>query len=160
MPEYSTKIWNEGERSFLDQILDQIIPASEDGKIPSAGSLGVAEFLAKKISAESKLSKLFRQGMLFIVEQVNATGKEFNSLTFDDWHTITKALEEKESIFFQSLLRYTYMGYYSNATIRSLFGLSENPPHPDGYEVPLDDSEELEAFVAPVKKRGQCFREC
>lgn len=160
MPAQNTNPWNERERAFLDQILGQIIPASEDGKIPSAGSLGVAEFLAKKIQTEPELGQLFQQGMLFIVEQIKTVGKDFSSMNNEDWHAVVKKLEEQESEFFQALLRHTYMGYYSDAVVRPHFGLSANPPHPNGYEVPLDDPKELAALVHPVKKRGPCFREC
>lgn len=156
----NTLIWNERERAYLDEILNQIIPASEDGKIPSAGALGVAEFLTKKADTEPKLGELFQQGMIAIENQVNATGKTFDALNGEDWHTIAKQLEARESEFFQTLLRHTYMGYYSDASVRPHFGLSANPPHPDGYEVPLDDPQELEALVAPVKERGVCFRDC
>ena len=46
MPERGGRAWSETEGTLLHGILDQLIPASADGKVPSAGSLGVAEFLA------------------------------------------------------------------------------------------------------------------
>ena len=37
--------WSESHKALLNRILDEIIPASDDGRIPSGGSLGVAEYL-------------------------------------------------------------------------------------------------------------------
>lgn len=49
MTKHGSQLWNEGERKLVDGMLDQIIPASADGRVPSAGSLGVADFLAHRI---------------------------------------------------------------------------------------------------------------
>ena len=41
-------MWSITERKLLDLVLDEIIPGSEDGTIPSAGSVGVIDYLEKK----------------------------------------------------------------------------------------------------------------
>lgn len=38
-------MWSDAQRELLDAILDEFIPPSDDGVIPGAGALGVAEFL-------------------------------------------------------------------------------------------------------------------
>ena len=37
--------WTEKQRQILDTIMDELIPPSDDGIIPGAGALGVADFL-------------------------------------------------------------------------------------------------------------------
>jgi len=38
-------MWTQTQRTLLDAILDELVPPSNDGKIPGAGALGVADFL-------------------------------------------------------------------------------------------------------------------
>ena len=60
----------------------------------------------------------------------------------------------------KEFLKHTYMGYYSEPSVRPYFGVSSNPPHPNGYEVPEEEPNLLESLVEPVKKRGICYRKC
>ncbi len=136
MTKHGSQLWNEGERKLVDGMLDQIIPASADGRVPSAGSLGVADFLAHRIGADPGLKELFQRGLSRAMTLVDTTGKEFDALDADGRYQIVKQLEQREPAFFEALLRHSYMGYYSKASVRPHFGLSERPTQPDGYDVP------------------------
>jgi len=160
MGERGAHEWSAPERTLLEQILDQIIPASADGGIPSAGSLGVADYLSKKTGSEPDLQELLERGLACAAALVDAKGGDFSTLGTDDQRAVVEQLEAREPKSFEALLRHTYMAYYSNATVRPHFGLSANPTQPDGYQVPSDDPEELAALVEPVKNRGRCYREC
>lgn len=139
--------WNDVERKLLDAVLDQIIPASADGRIPAAGALGVADF----IGADPALGPLFRQGLTRMVALATSHGDVVD-------RDLVTELEREEPAFFAALLRKTYMGYYSRGDIRAILGLSPKPVHPDGYDVPLQDLDELAALTEPVKQRGRCYR--
>lgn len=144
-------LWNDTERELLDAVLDQIIPASADGRIPAAGALGVADFIGRNVAGDVELGALFRQGLAKAAVLVSA----------HDAHVdvrIVARIEQEEPAFFEALLRQTYMGYYSRGDVRALFGLSPKPTQPDGYDVPPDDPEEMAALIEPVKKRGSCYR--
>ena len=52
--------WNEAERRLLNGLLDEIVPASVDGRVPAAGTLGVVDFLASKAADDPALAALFR----------------------------------------------------------------------------------------------------
>ena len=151
-------LWTECERDLLDGILDQLIPANTARSIPSAGALGVAEFLAARISAAPGLAELFQHGLATAMALSSLEGSSFSALNSDNKIAVLKKLENHEPVFFEALLRHTYMGYYSNSSVRALLGLSANPPQPGGYDVPPDDPAELAALVAPVKDRGTCFK--
>ena len=60
----------------------------------------------------------------------------------------------------KEFLKHTYMGYYTEPSVRPYFGVSSNQPHPNGYEVPEEEPSFLECLVEPVKKRGICYRKC
>ena len=51
-------MWNIEERNLLKLILQELIPASEDGKIPSAGLTNVINYLEKKTKEELNIKNL------------------------------------------------------------------------------------------------------
>lgn len=150
--------WNEAEGRLLKGLLDEIVPASADGRVPAAGKLGVVEFLARKASDDPALSALIRTVLTRAAALVDCRGASFDALDVAGRTTIVEALERAEPDAFTALLRHTYMGYYSRPDVRPHFGLSDRPTQPDGYELPEDDPDELEAILAPVRGRGRCYR--
>ena len=139
------------QRELLDALLDQIIPASDDGRIPSAGALGVADFIGDRIAADGELGSLIQRGLAKAAMLISANGHRVEP-------DVVRQLEQDAPDFFETLIRQTYMGYYSRGDIRGLLGLSPKPVHPDGYDVPGQDLDEIEALTAPVRERGRCYR--
>ena len=152
--------WSADEKALLNGLLGEIIPASDDGRIPSAGSLHVTDFIAKKAREVPGLADLLKRGLRTAQAFLEPKGDTFEVLSPTDRLTLVKNLERREPDFFTALTRYTYMGYYTDPTVPPHFGLSTKPPHPYGYEVPDESPEELAALVEPVKKRGRCYQQC
>ena len=152
--------WSADEKALLSGLLDEIIPASDDGRIPSAGSLRVADFIAAKAREIPDLADLLKRGLRTARILLETKGDTFEVLNPADRLALVKILERREPDFFSALIRYTYMGYYTDPTVPPHFGLSAKPPHPYGYEVPDESPEELTALVEPVKKRGRCYQKC
>ncbi len=147
MPEHATPFWSADERRLIDSILDQIIPASADGRVPAAGSLGVADFVAERVSEDAGYQAVVSDGLAL------AAGLDgINTATLE-------RLEITAPEFFAVLLPLVYKGYYSRPDTRPLFGLSAKPVHPDGYDVPGEPAELINALTAPVRTRGNCFRD-
>lgn len=152
--------WSENQLILLNSLLDEIIPASDDGRIPSAGTLNVAGFISEQTTQVSGLNELLTLGLETTQSQLEQRAATFDALTQKDRTALMKNLEKQEPDFFTALVKYTYMGYYTDPRIPPLFGLSEKPPHPYGYSVPDESSAEIEALVEPVKKRGICYQKC
>ena len=152
-------IWSKSHKALLNQILDEIIPASNDGRIPSGGSLGVAEYLEARAKDTPKLKEQFQRGLDQASALAERKGGAFEDLSSDDRRQVVADIEELEPDFFSALLRHTYMGYYTEPSVPPLFGLTDKAPHPDGYDVPDEDVEKLERLLEPVKARGRCYRE-
>jgi hypothetical protein len=157
MPDQS--VWSEDCKALLNQILDEIIPASVDGRIPSGGSLGVAEYLEAQIKQTPGLKGQFIHGLEQVAVLATQKGGVFEELSSNDRRQVIADLEVLEPDFFFALLRHTYMGYYTEPSVPPLFGLTDKAPHPYGYDVPDEDLEKLEGLVKPVKARGRCYRE-
>ncbi len=146
----TSDLWNDRERQLLEALLNQIIPANAERKIPAAGALGVADFISKRIADAPELGCLFADGLAKAAALANADG------TVDK--AVAQKLEQEAPAFFAAMIRQTYMGYYSRGDIRALLGLSAKPVHPDGYDVPEQDLDEIRALTAPVTERGRCYR--
>ena len=152
-------IWSESHKALLNRILDEIIPASDDYRIPSGGSLGVAEYLEARAKETPELEEQFQRGLDRVAALAERKGGVFEDLSSDERQQLVADLQTLEPDFFCALLRHTYMGYYTEPSVPPLFGLTDKAPHPDGYDVPDEDVEKLERLVDPVKARGRCYRE-
>ena len=150
--------WNEAESHLLSALLDEIVPASADGRVPAAGALGVAEFLARRAVDDPELTALLRGVLSLAASLATARGASFNDLDTAGRIAVVEALEREAPDAFTALLWHTYMGYYSRADVRPHFGLSDRPTQPEGYELPDDDPDELAEMLAPVRARGRRYR--
>ena len=150
--------WSEDQGRLLTGLLDVIVPASADGRVPAAGALGIADLLASKASADPPLAVSLREVIPHAAALAEARGANFDDLDAAGRIAVVEALEREAPDAFTALLWHTYMGYYSRADVRPHFGLSDRPTQPEGYELPEDDPDELADMLAPVRARGRCYR--
>ena len=150
--------WTEAEGRLLTGLLDEIVPASADGRIPAAGALGIADFLARRAADDPALAVLLRQALSRAADLAEALGGPFDGLDAAGRVAVVEALEREAPDAFVALLWHAYMGYYSRADVRPHFGLSDRPTQPEGYEMPEDDPDELADMLAPVRARGRHYR--
>ena len=153
-------MWRKDEKNIIKQLLQELIPASEDYNIPSAGLDSVINYLENKVKEDLNFRKLFNSGILKVNDLLISKAKNINSLNSKEKIVVLKNIEDEEPLFFKEFLKHVYMGYYSEPSIRPFFGVSFNPPHPSGYEVPEEEPDLIENLVKPVKKRGICYRQC
>ena len=150
--------WSEDQGRLLTGLLDVIVPASADGRVPAAGALGIVDFLVSKASADPALAVSLREVLSHAAALAEARGANFDDLDAARRIAVVEALEQEAADAFTALLWHTYMGYYSRADVRPHFGLSDRPTQPEGYELPEDDPDELADMLAPVRARGRCYR--
>ncbi len=141
-------LWNEKDRSLVDEILDQLIPANPSRDIPGAGEAGVAQFIAAKMNEDTSVLAAITD-VLTHAKRL-AGGMSPNSV---------RQLETDKPEGFAALVRLTYMGYYSRPDIRSLVGMADWPVHPKGYDVLPESPELIDALTAPVRARGPIYRD-
>ena len=136
------------EQPMLTAILDLLVPARADGKVRGAGALGVGDFVWAQGQNDPALKAL--------LAQAKALQQQDQQMSV----ALVECLEREMPDEFATLLRLTYMGYYSRADVRADLGLSAEPVHPKGYAVEPEPEALIAALVAPVKARGGMFREC
>ena len=151
-------MWTESEHEILHRILEALIPASKDGKIPSANNILIIEKLKQEAIKDNKFKSLLLDGLKHIKQMLIETDNDLNSIDLRNFTNLICKLEDQKPEFFNAFLRKIYIAYYNQPSIRTHFGLSANPPHPEGYNVPSETIEEISSLVAPVIKRGACYR--
>ena len=141
-------MWSEKEKKILSEILDELIPANPDKKIPSAGQLGVVSFIFEVASKTPKLQDDIKLVLEFVISKADKVSPY-----------LVREMERLHPRAFGSLLTETYKGYYSRPDIRKKLDLSEKPVHPFGYEVKSESNEYLKELTENVRARGTVYRD-
>jgi hypothetical protein len=149
--------FTEAQRRVLAHVLDDIIPASADGRLPAAGQLGAADYLDRSLGAMPELKAMIAQG----IDALDALARRrdprgLDGLSADERTAVLAEHAGSEHSFPPILIMHTFAGYYQDPRILAVLGMAPRPPHPEGYEMDPGDLSLLE----PVRRRGKLYREC
>lgn len=141
------------QQRTLDVITDMIIPASADGRKPSARTVGVLKYI-REHEPES-LPAVARE-----LERLDATSRERHGTAFADLaaesrQALVEAMRTDDPAFLRATAMHTVTCYYQDDRVLAAIGLEARPPFPKGYDVPAGDLSLLE----PVRRRGSIVRE-
>ena len=140
------------EKHVLTSVLDEIIPPSNDGRLPGAGQLGLADYVDEALQKTPELRVMIVQGLSDLDNLArgrNAPG--FAALSRED-----KLQLLNEWGFVLPLTLHAYTGYYQHPQVVEALGLEARPPHPKGYHMEPNDLTLLDA----VRRRRKLYREC
>ena len=139
------------QRTFV-AILDMIIPASDDGRFPSAADMDVLGYIAK---TDPQLLDTVRTEL----DRLNAVSEDLYGVVFGDaGETHRQGLLDEirgtEPQFLGGLALQTVTLYYQDDRVMEAIGMEVRPPFPKGYEVVAGDL----SLLDPVRARGQVYR--
>ncbi|MGH7790273.1 MAG: gluconate 2-dehydrogenase subunit 3 family protein [Candidatus Binatia bacterium] len=141
----------------LDRALDEIIPASPDGRMPGAGELDLAGAIARALAPTPELLQMIVRGVAALEDlAASRHAQRFAALAPPEQTALLRVLESSEHSFPPILMLYTYAAYYQHPRIVEGFGLEARAPHPRGYEMAPNDL----SLLDPVRRRGKMYREC
>ena len=133
----------------LTSLLNLIIPASEDGKMPGASDIGFIDYINNE-----KLLLLIQEGLIRIIDESNNQyGLEFSALSGAEQLVIVNGLKRELFRFFTDLTTQVVQCYYQHDDILKTIGLDARPPFPKGYDIEEGDIFLLE----PVFLRGKIY---
>ena len=149
----SDAVLDSDQQRTFGAILDMIIPASGDGRFPSAAETDVLGYVAK---TDPKLLETVR----IELDRLNTMSENLHGLVFGDAHETVRQelLDEirgKEPQFLRSLALQTVTCYYQDDRVMEAIGMEARPPFPKGYEVVAGDL----SLLDPVRARGQVYRD-
>ena len=147
---------NDAHTRTLAGILDQVIPPSPDGRLPGAGTLGMAAHVeeAMRRAPEMELAVLPALDAAESAAQ-ERHGRSFEELSDDQRRALVLALETSHPALIPTLAFHVYVAYYQHPRVVEALGLEARPPHPKGYEMAPNDLRLLD----PVRQRGKIYRD-
>jgi hypothetical protein len=146
-----------GEERALAAVLDEIIPASGDGRFPGAGEVGVAATVAGLVRDIAELRTPVLQGLATLAALAARRSPEgFASLAPHERRAVLDELAATDAAFLPTMTFLAYVGYYKERRVLEALGLPARPPHPQGHEVKPNDL----TILAPVRARPKMFRRC
>ncbi len=133
-------VFNDAQRAALPALLDTIVPASDDGVMPSAADVAFDAYLAT-------------QGLGFVpvlqgvLDQLT-TG--FAELSPDERHARMSELQNEQPALFAGLLTCVYDCYYQDDRVREKIGVVRGPVFPQGNDVAQGDLSLLDPVIENV----------
>jgi hypothetical protein len=142
---------------LLGYVLDELIPPSADGRLPSGGELGLHDHLATALRPLPALLEMVVQSLAALdrlARQRDPGG--LPALTPSARAAVLTELAASEHAVPPILALHAFGGYYHHPRVVAALGLEPRPPHPHGYAMEPNDLSLLE----PVQRRGKMYREC
>ncbi len=141
----------------LAYVLDELIPPSADGRLPSGGALGLHERLADALRPVPALREMVVQSLAALdalARRRDPAG--LDALTPDARAAVLAELAASEHAVPPILALHAFASYYHHPRVVEALGLEPRPPHPRGYAMNPNDLSLLE----PVRRRGKMYRSC
>ena len=146
-----SEILLEKQERMLNEILNLIIPPSEDGKMPGAADVGFLDYIQSENNVKS-----IQEGLIKINEvSQNKFGLELTALCSSMKTELIKSVNRELPHFFKHLTTLVIQCYYQHDDVLAEIGLEQRPPFPEGYQIVEGDLILLE----PVYLRGKIYRE-
>ncbi len=151
------------QRATLDAVLNIIVPASEDGRLPSAVEVGVLDHIRDAAAGDAvagapahDLIDTLREELDRLDDQARTQfGGAFAELAADDQETLVDNIRSNDPRFMSGLAMVTVTCYYQHDRVLEALGMEARAPYPQGYEVLSGDL----SLLDPVIQRGKRYRD-
>lgn len=132
------------ELATLEALLDTLVPASADGRMPSAATLDFIGHL-ERFDADylPQLAKVLR-----------ALEAPFPALDLAARVAVVTRFSEAERHAFRQLVQRVYDAYYQDDRVRAAIGMNAGPPFPHGNTVPAGDLSLLDPVLRNRDRHG------
>ena len=141
-------------RETLKSVLDEVIPVSQDGRLPGAGELGLASEIEQALLETPALVPAIEQGLAALEQGADRRGSCFAELEPRDKLDVMNEVAAAQPALLPSLVFHCYVRYYQHPRVVEALGLEARPPHPKGYELAMGDLTLLDA----VRDRPKVYR--
>ena len=141
------------QRETLRAVLNTIVPASADGRLPGAAELDPV--LRHVAQAEGLVAALRGQLDTLQRDAIERFGAAFAALDDAGRIALLGELRARDAVLLQQLAVETLTCYYQQDRVLEGLGMEARPPYPKGYQVEQGDLSLLE----PVIARGRIYRE-
>jgi hypothetical protein len=144
-----TTVLSAGQVALLTTVLNTLIPA-KDGLL-AAGDLGLAGRVDAALAASPGVRRFYLDGLLAIEA---AGDRPFGELDGEAQEAALRAVEAAHPVFFAALVEHAYRFYYTDPRVQRAVGMTDGPPQPRGYQLPVFD----EQLLTIQRKRESFWR--
>ena len=134
------------EQRTLVALLDTMLPASDDGSLPSAGQIDLIGYLLEK--AEEKSGENENDFIPVVVEIVGNFDEAFSDLPLADRYPLVEAFSTAQAELFGDLLYQVYECYYQDDRVLEGIGMMAGAPFPRGNTIESGDLSLLDPVLA------------
>ena len=125
--------FNDAQMTTLNVLIELLIPASADGRMPSAKSLNL---YANVADLPTQDRALFESGLAAIEARSQSSySLDFSELSVEQAKALVDRLRGEGSAFIQSFMTQTAGRYLADDGVMILLGLEARPPWPKGNQV-------------------------
>lgn len=122
--------------AFVEAFLDVVIPPSDDGRLPGAGELGLADEFSRSLLADPMLGPLVGAGL----DAVRTAAFEREALGFVSLPRparveVVESQLKGHPMLMTGVSVHVYRLYYQNPTVLGGLGEPSRAPFPEGYEI-------------------------
>ncbi|MFT5578571.1 MAG: hypothetical protein ACI9WS_001326 [Paraglaciecola psychrophila] len=153
-----TKTINSGRQlttehaAMLAILLQMIIPASSDGKMPAASELQIDSAIAN--DSDDVLAAILADMDYLTSCAQQQFARAFTELETADQQQLVAQLRSASADFMAALATATAVHYYQHDRVLTALGLALRPPAPVGNTVPAGDL----SLLDPVRARAPFYR--
>ena len=145
------------EALALALVLDELIPPTEDGRMPGAGALGLEDHIAAALHPAPALREMLEQSLTALTELARRRNPQgLVALSAAERRAVLNELAASEHAVTPVLALHAYSGYYQHPRVLAALGLEARPPHPAGYAIEPNDL----SLLDPVRRRAALYRRC
>jgi len=147
------KPFSAAHQSALDALMNLMIPASRDNKMPAAASLGLFNDLHEMPQA---VREHFERGLQWLEAQAQSKhARAFAELSASEAIAIVDEQRSGDPAFINAFTLHTCGRYLQHDQVMTALGLEARPHWPEGHQVAEGDW----GLLDPVRKRGPIWRE-
>jgi hypothetical protein len=126
--------------AFMQAFLDLVIPPSDDGKLPGAGSLDVAAQVAGQIEADPMLGPMVIAGINAIHDAaLTRDGAGLPALSPAVGAEVVESQLAAHPALMIGMALHLYPAYYQHPRVLAGLGEPPRPPFPEGYTLEPTD---------------------
>ncbi|MBI5288610.1 MAG: gluconate 2-dehydrogenase subunit 3 family protein [Chloroflexi bacterium] len=133
------------DSAFVQALFDVVIPPSDDGKLPGAGSLGLASTLAAQLEADPVFGPPVQAGLQAVYNAALARDPAgFAALPPQARVEVVESQLGAHPMLMIGLTLHLYPAYYQHPRVLEGLGEPPRPPFPEGYDLEPTDPHLLE----------------
>jgi hypothetical protein len=141
--------------AFLDTFFDVVIPPSEDGRLPGAGSIGVTAEVLARIAADPVLGAAVQEGLRAVYDAaLERDAGGFAAMSAEARVALVEAQLAAHPMLIVGTVLHLYQAYYQHPRVLEGLGEPPRPPFPEGYDLEPTDPHLLEKLRQRARAAG------